>query len=884
MAAITVLSLASCTAPEKRSPDVLIQEFTGHVEPLRRSSGGLRQAYGIAIDALIPGMAAESVPDREQPQQTFQTMCLRASGPGANRERAALSRAIAHRLGADTPLEARAWMLRQLERIGGGEVVDVLADLLEDDHPRIRDGARRALQHNPDGDAGEAILDALTGARDAGWRVALIHALAARREREAVESLSRYAGDDHPSVVVAAIAALGDIANDDAVDALFESLGDGGFIIETSDALLRAAQRVAKDGRPRRAKTILANVFQLDLPTHLRIGALEGFAALGGEHGLTELLRAVRGDADPAVRLAAARILERFPDRRVTTALVDELLIADPADPVLIIETLGRRGDRAALPTIIALTDVQNGDFRLAALRALEHLGDESVVLLLAWTATQTTGEEREAARSALDHLTGDPIDAFVIRALEDYDEMPRVELIRAVRTRRITRAIPLVFEHTLHADEAVRLASLEALAALAPADMLSSIVLHLLGPLGDAEREAAENAVVELCGRIDDQAARLRPIIEATPTTDSPVRVSMIRILGRVRGEGALPLIRAAAESTDEDVRDAAVRALADWNDLEVADDLNGLIADSENETHKVLALRGYIRLVRETAGTTPAEQLEALDRVAEHVDRVEDKRLMLSALGEVHDQGALARVEPYIAVEELRREAIIAAIKIARLIGGLHRGEALAALDRLASLDIGAQAAEQAEEAREFIERYAGYITDWQYAGPYFVEGMKLDDLFAHPFPPEPRDLDRANAAAQGNTAQPSDAPRPDVADAGTVEWQPLPITNDAEPWRLDLAESIGGDHRCIYVRTVIDSPDRREVHIEIGSDDGVRVWLRGDLIHTNDTHRGVKIAEDIVPATLTPGPNTLILKITNGTGGWGFACGIKGIQNVE
>ena len=855
---------SSCVGPEKRPAELLVQEFTGEVQPLRRSSGGLRQAYGIAIDFLIPGMAVESVPDREQPQQMFQTMCLRAGRPGANKERAALCRAIADRLGPAIPCEARAWMLRQLQRIGRGEVVDALADLLDDEDPRMRDAARRALQHNPDGDAGEAIIDALSEARDVEWRVALMSALGARRESDCVALLDELALDDEPLLALAAIAALGDIASRDAVDVLFEAFGGERFISEIADALLRAGQRIAADGRPRRAKAIFANIIQLDLPTHLRIGALEGFAALGSEHGLTELLTAVRRDADPKVRLAAARILERVPDRRVTTALVDELLIADPADPVLLIETLGRRGDHAALPTIIALTNFENDDIRLAAVRALEHLGDESVVLLLAWTATQAAGVEQEAARSALENLHGDAIDEFVMRSLEDYGEMPRVELIRTVRSRRIINALPLVFEHTLHADEAIRLASLETLGALAGAEMLPSLVLHLLGPLDDAEREAAENAVVELHGRIETQAVYDDPIIQAAPETDSPARASIIRILARVRSDGALPLIRAAAESSDDDVRDAAIRGLADWNDFQVADDLAALIADSPSETHKVLAYRGYIRLLRESAELTPAEKLDALDRVAVHVDRIEDRRLMLSALGEVNDQGALARVEEYFANAELRPEAAIAAIKIARLISGRHRDEALAALARVVSLDIDEQAAEQVEEAREFIQRYEGYITEWQYAGPYFVEDMKSGDLFDHAFPPEP--------------------PASSRADTDPVEWRSLPITNDAEPWKFDLAESIGGDHRCVYVKAIIPSIDRRDVLLEIGSDDGVRVWLGDELIHTNDTHRGIKIAEDIVPATLTPGPNTLILKITNGGGGWGFACGVKGLQNVE
>jgi len=58
-------------------------------------------------------------------------------------------------------------------------------------------------------------------------------------------------------------------------------------------------------------------------------------------------------------------------------------------------------------------------------------------------------------------------------------------------------------------------------------------------------------------------------------------------------------------------------------------------------------------------------------------------------------------------------------------------------------------------------------------------------------------------------------------------------------------------------------------------IGSDDCVKVWLDGKLVHENVVGRGVMPDSDHVPVTFKKGRNQLVLKILNYGGPWGFAC---------
>ena len=73
--------------------------------------------------------------------------------------------------------------------------------------------------------------------------------------------------------------------------------------------------------------------------------------------------------------------------------------------------------------------------------------------------------------------------------------------------------------------------------------------------------------------------------------------------------------------------------------------------------------------------------------------------------------------------------------------------------------------------------------------------------------------------------------------------------------------------------YGLTYIHSPKAVDTYLLLGSDDGVRVWLNGALIHTNPAYRGAYPDQDKVAAHLKQGWNTLLIKVLQGAGGNGF-----------
>jgi hypothetical protein len=75
--------------------------------------------------------------------------------------------------------------------------------------------------------------------------------------------------------------------------------------------------------------------------------------------------------------------------------------------------------------------------------------------------------------------------------------------------------------------------------------------------------------------------------------------------------------------------------------------------------------------------------------------------------------------------------------------------------------------------------------------------------------------------------------------------------------------------------YAWAQVEMPEETTAVLGIGSDDCIKVWLNGQLVHEKRGGRGVVPDNDRVPVTFKKGKNQLVLKILNYGGPWGFAC---------
>ena len=129
------------------------------------------------------------------------------------------------------------------------------------------------------------------------------------------------------------------------------------------------------------------------------------------------------------------------------------------------------------------------------------------------------------------------------------------------------------------------------------------------------------------------------------------------------------------------------------------------------------------------------------------------------------------------------------------------------------------------------------------------------------------------------------------PEIAANGAIEGNPV----GNKVWTIgnisatrsnninDMVNAAGlgaGDinNHVAYGFVSLDSPRVQNTTMLVGSDDAVKVWLNGNLVHNNPVNRGANNFQDQFPVTLKEGINILLVAVYEGGGAWsgffGFA----------
>jgi hypothetical protein len=125
----------------------------------------------------------------------------------------------------------------------------------------------------------------------------------------------------------------------------------------------------------------------------------------------------------------------------------------------------------------------------------------------------------------------------------------------------------------------------------------------------------------------------------------------------------------------------------LCEWPTADALPQVAELLKSPPTRTLKVLALRGFVRLVPQQ-DAPDAMKLESLQEAMGQAERTEEKRLVLSALGNVATVESLATVTPQLENAELKEEACLAAVAIAEKIAAGHGAEVAEAMKQVAKL----------------------------------------------------------------------------------------------------------------------------------------------------------------------------------------------------
>lgn len=734
---------------------------------------------------------------------------------------------------------AKTFACRFLQQVGTARCVPAVGALLAD--PALADAVRLVLERLDGGEAGALLRAALPRVPDA-VKPGVIGSLGRRRDAQAVPIIGPLAQSPDPAIAAAALRALGEIGGMDAARGLARMTVPPAL----QPARLLAIVECARSLPPKEAVALCK--IALDSPyIPARVGAVGVAMEKDPTRAAPVVAAVIKGD-DPRMRQGVLSLAaEGFGGPVLTEALAALLDGLPPERTVEMITVLGHRGDSRATAALARRVGSGDAAVRTAVLKALGRVGDASAVGLL--LGAIDTPQSRAASEQAIAAMTADGIDEALLDALREERFVPPA--IAILIARRYAAATPALLARTNDPDAEVRRQAWQGIGGLAAADHVEPAVRQMMTVNDAEERGLAARALRSVVARVDEKAACL-DIAARLYDAATPAVKSVFLNLGPLSGDAAaLAMQRKALQSGDAELHGQALRALAAWPNASAAEDLVRLAKTDEDETNRILALRGYIRLAGpEIPDLNPAERMRIYTTAAAMTDRNEENLQIISGLRTVESGEALDLLAAFMKKPDLAAAAEMSAMQAAQALRRVDTGR-VEIMARLLQESTNAQVAGQARALLGELDAVRAFIAGWMASEIY--EGG-FDDLFARALPPE-------QAGAE-------------------VKWTLL--ANGISPDRIDLHQALGRRDGCaVYLRTTLVSPRAQRVRFEMGSDDAIKAWINGALIHEKKANRAVQPGEDKVEADLKAGENRVLLKIVQGSGEWGASLFVRSLD---
>jgi HEAT repeat protein len=619
-------------------------------------------AAEMAIDDAWKALPKYEYGQDMAPLLTIDREVIRAMATPATRS------ACAARLAAildpkDTTLAAKQYICCLLRQVGTAAEVRIVTGLLP--KPETCDMARCVLEAIP----GDESLAALRGALDTlqgNLLIGAINSVAVRKDASSVAKLRELVGSKDAKVAAAALWALGNIANPEAIAFVQEQAARSGTPLPqaTAVALLRCADALAAAGKTDASQAVYTKLSEAGQGTGVRRAALVALLKNSKENTTETILAWISGgDADR--RAVAAGRLATLPDAELDR-LAAQLSTLPAASQQGLIEILTARKGKHALPIALDAVRSDKAELKLAGVRALGAIGDASAIDVLV-DCLAKNGKVAEAAQQALCQLPREAVGKAMLAAIAERPEI-RARVVEVLKKLKYYEAIDPLIAVAKQGDPAAYEPALNALQEIAdPDDADLSRLVNLLLAVEGKHRDAVERTITIVCKKTPAVAAdRAKPVLAVLAKTDASELPKYLPLLGRLGGPQVMQMIDASLTSKTPEVKAAAMRALCNWPTAEVADRL-WTLANGDDPEFRVLALHAYTRVITLKSDRPEAETLAMLQRAMKLAKQPKDQQWVLSRASTVRTLDAVAWIAGYLDDPHLNQTACQAIVELA-------------------------------------------------------------------------------------------------------------------------------------------------------------------------------------------------------------------------
>ncbi len=388
------------------------------------------------------------------------------------------------------------------------------------------------------------------------------------------------------------------------------------------------------------------------------------------------VLLSVAASDDVKVALAARLAVAKMPGAEVDAAIV--AMLKQPAENPrrAAIELIAQRRVMSAIPELLKVTEDSNPAVSAASFKALGELaGVPEVPALLGALMKAKDTEAAENALSAVCARLNRPVAGNVVIQKAVYGDLPNgASADVTAKLNELVKASPTVqiSNKTLGDPAGGRVKRLR-------------VEYTLNGVPG--KKMVRENDTIEFTATAVPPElvdALCAPMAQAP----APAKLALLHVLRSAGGPKALAAVRAASSDANAEIKETALRTLCDWQTADALPDVMQIAKTATDKKFKVLALRGQLRMIP-IQDVSDDQKLVSLKESMALIERDEERRLALVALGGIPTAESLAMVAPYLSAGNLKGEASIAAVAISAKIIGRCPAQVAAAMEQVTISD---------------------------------------------------------------------------------------------------------------------------------------------------------------------------------------------------
>lgn len=859
---ILALACSAVARAEIAADDARIKALASDDEKARRqASASLTEVGAEAVPALVSQLGkANPTVDK----MAFQTLFHIVQKAPLTESRDQVARHLIAGLTWETPVPVRKKIFRLLSYIGQRDAADAMYKFLSD--VDSQEMARWSIARLQTPNATQALVGAM---QLVAWefRVGLINAMGERRDAQAIPVLRLALQSDDEAMREAALAALSRMGHPMALRLIMEAVesGAGGARASAVSALLDCGETFADAGGDDKARSAFRMTCELpDISAIEFCRAVHGLGRVGTTDDAKTILAGLNdpqrwGAKHRHVEGACLAALVHLPGKEVTDLLAKAIGVLEGSQKADLVHVLGRRDATMTNEGREALVEAigdEDDNIQREAVQAVRTAGLVDAVPAL----VAVLGDQDEvviaAAQRALCHMDGEEVTARLIEAMEkSSNAIVKARAVEALGYRRGSQAIEAMIEAGGSESIEVRAAAAQAI-GVAQASQGLDLLLKLLTKADSADYAAAEEALQ----RLTDPSVTEK-LMHRYDRSSVPQRQAILRTLAHRRAEGLDELLMRETKQEDPAIRAAAATGLGILGDARYDATLEKL-ADEGPSVVTEAALAGYLAAARRHEADDRARAAQMYVKAYSLAERFAQTCEALDGIGRTAGPEyveLLPAILPMLIEEEVPPAAARAAGRLAIHLPNDRLDEAQMIVETVVRL------IPRDPMAVEFVKKLRarggeldvpfseGFITRWWLAGPFPIKN----------------EMDWSQCDIEGAVPRLSE---PIEVHGEQYAWQPYHLPDPRGIVVLEDALA-HGYHVGAYAYAEMTVRDAQEVALRIGSDDFIAVWLNGQRVHAHQVNRAVVVDNDVVAAKLRAGVNRILVKVTNGGGGWGF-----------